>query len=138
MLQNQVTSPPCPPYTCLSHNSYYHLTMSYVDENPKGMDPKICWLFQRFFATVILQFVHDQPTGGHPGRNKTLTDVRCAYYWPRTRVDTLDYVARCISCAKHKRVASDPAPMIACPPPKQPWDVVANDILQLPKSHQSS
>ena len=49
-----------------------------------------------------------------------------------------DYIARRVSCVKHKRVPTGPAPMLEYPPPEQPWNVVAIDLLQLPKSHHDS
>ena len=96
------------------------------------------WVIPEVFVPALLQLLHDHPMAGHPGRDRTLAAARRAYYWPRMRVDVEDYVARCVSCAKHKGVPSGPAPILEYPPPEQPWDVVAVDLLQLPKSHHGS
>ena len=106
--------------------------------SPKEDGGKDLLVIPEVFVPVILQLMHDHPTAGHPGRDKTLAAVRRAYYWPRMRVDVVDHVSRCVSCAKHKGVTSGPAPMLGYPPPAQPWDVVAMDLLQLPKSRQGS
>ncbi len=51
---------------------------------------------------------------------------------------TDSYVAKCISCAKHKGTTKDPVPMLQQPPPKSPWDVVAKDLIQLSKNRLGS
>ncbi len=54
------------------------------------------------------------------------------------RVDTDEYVDRCVKCAQHKGTVLRPAPILEYPPPDRPWDVVSLDLLQLPASHQGS
>ncbi len=54
------------------------------------------------------------------------------------RVDTDEYVDRCVKCAQHKDTVSRPAPIFYYPPPDQPWDAISIDLLQLPASHQGS
>ncbi len=54
------------------------------------------------------------------------------------RTDIENYVARCISCAKHKGAVKGPAPILEYPLPERPWDIVSIDLLQLPKSQNGS
>ncbi len=78
------------------------------------------------------------PSAGHPGREQTLQAARKSYYWPTMRTDIENYVARCISCAKHKGAVKGPAPILEYPLPERPWDIVSIDLLQLPKSQNGS
>ena len=106
--------------------------------SPRALNANDQWVIPEVFVPSLLKLLHDHPMAGHPGRDKTLAAVRRAYYWPRMRADVEEYVARCVSCAKHKGVPSGPAPILQYPPPEHPWDVVAVDLLQLPKSRQGS
>jgi len=87
---------------------------------------------------VVLKLLHDVPHAGHPGRDKCLTAARQKYYWPTMRIDIERHVAQCLSCAQHKGTTSKPAPILEYPTPDGPWDTIAIDLLQLPRSHQGS
>ena len=75
---------------------------------------------------------------GHPGKERTLSAARRNYFWPSMRKDIDAYVSRCIKCAQYKGAVPKPAPILEYPPPEQPWDIVAIDLLQLPISRQGS
>ncbi len=36
---------------------------------------------------VVLRLLHDTPSAGHPGRDRTLAAARSKYYWPTMRTD---------------------------------------------------
>ncbi len=84
---------------------------------------------------TVLRLAHDIPISCHPGRDKTLALARKR---PTLRIDVELHVARCITCAQHKGVVKEPAPILQYPLPEAPWDVVSKDLLQLPKSHHGS
>ncbi len=86
---------------------------------------------------VVLQLIHDAPQSGHPGRDKSLAMARSRYYWPRMRIDILNHVAQCLSCAQTKG-STTTAPILEYPTPVGPFDTVAIDLLKLPRSHQGS
>jgi len=52
----------------------------------------------------ILQLLHDSPTAGHPGRDKTFAQVSRSYWWPGMRSWITDYVAGCAVCQQNKNV----------------------------------
>src|SRR5712671_4596715 len=52
----------------------------------------------------ILQVLHDAPTAGHPGQDKTLTQVSHVYWWPGMRTWVTNYVAGCTVCQQNKNI----------------------------------
>ena len=86
---------------------------------------------------TVLQLIHDAPQSGHPGRDKSLTMARKRYYWPTMNLDITNHVAQCVSCAQTKGTTHT-APMLEYPTPSGPFDTIAIDLLQLPRSHQGS
>ncbi len=51
---------------------------------------------------TVLKLLHDTPSAGHPGRDKTLSIARAKYYWPIMRLDFERHIAQCLSCAETK------------------------------------
>ncbi len=47
---------------------------------------------------TTLKLLHDAPSAGHPGRDKTLFMARAKYYWPTLRLDIEKHIAQCLSC----------------------------------------
>ncbi len=89
------------------------------------------------FVDTVLQLLHDTPSAGHPGRDRTLAAARTKYYWPTMRVDIEKHVSQCVSCAQTKGTTKT-APILEYPLPDGPFDVVGIDLLQLPRSTQGS
>ena len=84
----------------------------------------------------LLREAHDSPTGGHWGRNKTLSYLRSHFYWPGLSSDVLDYVKTCHHCqinkARNHKIFGDPSPLGV---PQGRWEEVSLDYLGgLPKS----
>ncbi len=86
---------------------------------------------------VDLQLLHDTPSAGHPGRDRTLAVARSKYYWPIMRIDVEKHILQSLSCAQTKGTTST-APILEYPLPAGPFDVVSIDLLQLPRSTQGS
>ncbi len=55
---------------------------------------------------VVLQLLHDTPSAGHPGRDKTLAAARSKYYWPTMRINIEKHISQCLSCAQTKGTTS--------------------------------
>ncbi len=81
--------------------------------------------------------LHDAPSAGHPGSDKTLSMARAKYYWPTLRLDIEKHNAQCLSCAETKGTTKT-APILKYPLPARPFDVIDIDLVQLPRSHQGS
>ncbi len=86
---------------------------------------------------VVLRLLHDTPSAGHPGRDRTLAAARCKYYWPTMRIDVEKHISQCLSCAQTK-CSTSTAPILEYPLPAGPFDMVGIDHLQLPRSTQGS
>jgi hypothetical protein len=80
--------------------------------------------------TTLMREVHDAPTGGHLGREKTYARLTAQVYWQGVYHDVRDYVRSCVSCAQNKanqRKASDflhPLPI-----PARRWETMSLDFV---------
>ena len=80
--------------------------------------------------TTLMREVHDSPTGGHLGREKTYARLTEQVYWQGVYHDVRDYVRSCVSCAQNKasqRRASDflhPLPI-----PARRWETISLDFV---------
>ncbi len=54
------------------------------------------------------------------------------YYWPKMRLDIIQYIDNCTTCAENYGSGSRPVPIQSYPIPNLPWDTVAIDLLTLP------
>jgi hypothetical protein len=85
---------------------------------------------------TLMREVHDAPTGGHLGREKTYARLTAQVYWQGVYHDVRDYVRSCVRCAQSKasnRTASDflhPLPI-----PARRWETISMDFVgPLPKT----
>ncbi len=86
---------------------------------------------------TVLKLLHNTPSAGHPGRDKTLSMAHAKYYWTTMLLDNERLIAQCLSCAETKGTTQT-APILEYPLPAGPFDVVGIDLLQLPSSIQGS
>ena len=86
---------------------------------------------------TVLSLIHDLPHAGHPGRDKSIAMARTKYFWPNMSRDITTHVAQCVSCALNKGTVKT-APIEEYPIPTRPFETVAIDLLQLPRSTQGS
>ncbi|KAF8747845.1 hypothetical protein RHS01_11234 [Rhizoctonia solani] len=84
--------------------------------------------------TDLLCIYHDSPLAGHPGRQRTLELISCAYYWPGIQADTYWHMDSCKICQqirKPKYLSIPPQPLEL---PTRPWQHISyNMIVDLPK-----
>jgi hypothetical protein len=80
--------------------------------------------------TKILQEVHDAPTGGHLGIEKTLVRLGRLCWWPGMRKEVQDYVLSCVSCQSNKSINRLPAGKLQpLPIPNRRWEQVSMDFI---------
>jgi hypothetical protein len=86
--------------------------------------------------TSLLQEVHDAPSGGHLGREKTYQRLSACVYWNGIHADVADYVRSCVSCSQSKarnRTAADV--LHPLPIPSRRWETISMDFVgPLPKT----
>ncbi|ETV73078.1 hypothetical protein H257_12114 [Aphanomyces astaci] len=77
----------------------------------------------------ILHELHDAPSGGHFGRDRTYTTVARLFWWPRLHKHVARYVASCDVCQSIKAVASTQAPLQSLEVPSEPWESISMDFM---------
>ena len=77
----------------------------------------------------ILVALHDDPTAGHLGTDKTYEKVHAKYYWPGMYKDIVHWCRSCVDCAMKKMPRNKrKAPLLPIPV-EGAFDRVAMDIL---------
>jgi hypothetical protein len=78
----------------------------------------------------LIHEVHDTPTGGHMGLQKTLTRLSGLCYWPGMKPMIADYIRGCTTCAAVKHSTQRPAGLLRpLPIPERPWQVISIDFV---------
>ena len=78
----------------------------------------------------IFKELHDAPTGGHFGVEKTLESVARRFFWRDLRKDVEEYCRTCPTCQRAKHVNKLPAGLLQpLPTPDHPWEQVTMDLL---------
>ena len=84
---------------------------------------------------LFLTLAHDD--SGHQGMDRTMARVSEMAYWVGMGRDVADHCGRCVKCQITKAPRNKPAPLqpvIA----RKPWEMVAVDILKVPRSIQGN
>ena len=85
----------------------------------------------------ILQSLHNSPSGGHVGRNKTLGRVRQHCYWPHYKEHVIRWCKRCDVCARVKAGPARERAKLGHVPVGAPLERVALDIMgPVPKTEE--
>jgi hypothetical protein len=84
----------------------------------------------RNLRTKLLQEVHDSPTGGHLGLEKTSTRLGRLFWWSGIRRECQDYVGSCVACQSNKASTQLPAGLLhPLPIPTRRWEQVSMDFV---------
>jgi Integrase zinc binding domain len=76
--------------------------------------------------------IHDAPTGGHPGRDKTIRQTNRDFWWPAMNKWIADYMQGCAECQQAKNLThKHRAPMyrISTPENAKPFQQIAMDLI---------
>ncbi|KAJ0170024.1 hypothetical protein K1T71_014630 [Dendrolimus kikuchii] len=85
----------------------------------------------------ILKKLHDSPTAGHPGIDRTYHKVAQLYYFTGMRRIITDYVKACIHCQRYKATNAKPPGLLQTPVMNQRSEVLAIDLFgPLPEGDQ--
>ena len=80
--------------------------------------------------STLMRVVHDEPTGGHLGREKTYARLTALVYWQGVYNDVRDYVRSCVSCAQNKARQQSGADVLhPLPIPARRWETISMDFV---------
>jgi hypothetical protein len=80
--------------------------------------------------TTLMREVHDAPTGGHLGREKTYRRLTARVYWRGVYHDVQDYVRSCVSCAQNKASHLNASDLLhPLPIPARRWETMTMDFV---------
>lgn len=84
----------------------------------------------------IISMFHDPEYAAHPGRDRTLDQVRRHFWWRRMDRDVREYVQGCATCQRVKPTQHAPYGLLQpLPTPDRPWTHVSFDLItDLPTS----
>lgn len=78
---------------------------------------------------VIYEF-HDAPTGGHLGRDRTLSGIQQLYWWPGMRKTVESYIRTCDVCQRTKASTLKPPGLLhPIAPPYRNWQIISMDFI---------
>jgi transposase InsO family protein len=78
----------------------------------------------------IIHDNHDAPIAGHPGIDKTYSNIARAYYWEGMGRDIKRHVQYCDACQRTKKShLPDAGELRPLPIPHRPWSSVAMDLV---------
>lgn len=76
----------------------------------------------------VLQQLHDAPTAGHFGFDRTVARVSMRFHWPSLSADVQRYCASCVACQKRKSPRTLPAGRLEPIQVSAPFELVGMDI----------
>ena len=87
----------------------------------------------------ILESLHDNPTGAHLGRSKTINRVRYRFYWSGYKQDIIKWCRRCDICAQSKPGPKRRRGQLGRVPVAAPMERIAVDIMgPLPQTNDGN
>ncbi|KAK3553596.1 hypothetical protein QTP70_005767, partial [Hemibagrus guttatus] len=88
------------------------------------------------FRLQVMQWVHEAPSSGHPGIQRSTQLVRHRFWWPSLTSDVEEHVRACSTCAQTRTSRQLPEGLLEpLPIPQRPWSYLSVDFLtDLPDS----
>lgn len=105
----------------LSHGVLYRYDPDFDSEESQLVVPAS-------MRDAVLKELHDSPTAGHQGVERTLQRLRERYYFPGMRRYVTDYLKRCVECLRYKPSNQKPAGLLQTPVLQQRGEVLAIDL----------
>lgn len=87
-----------------------------------------CLVVPQHERANVLADLHDAPTAGHFGVERTLERLRTRYYWPGMRAYVANYIKQCVPCQRYKVDTRKPAGLVQTPATARRFDVTAIDL----------
>lgn len=87
-----------------------------------------CMVVPEHERRQVMIELHDAPTAGHFGVERTLSRVRARYYWPGMRTYITNYIKECVPCQRYKADNRKPAGLLQTPAVSRRFEVVSVDL----------
>lgn len=98
----------------------------YSLESDDGEDS--CLVVPEHERRQVMADLHDAPTAGHFGVERTLSRVRSRFYWPGMRAFVTEYIRECVPCQRYKADNRKPAGLLQTPAVSRRFEVVSVDL----------
>ncbi|KAJ8732934.1 hypothetical protein PYW07_015533 [Mythimna separata] len=76
----------------------------------------------------LMKELHDAPTAGHLGLDRTVKKIRERYFFPNMRSYVAKYIKDCELCQRYKPTNLKPAGLLQTPIPQHRFEVLAMDL----------
>lgn len=114
----------------LSSNPASHPKFSWV-RNELRRKGKLVIASDTALKTIILQWLHDSPLGGHSGRDITASRVKSLFFLRGMNKDIQSYVRNCGICQANKPdQAASPGLLQPLPIPSRIWQDISLDFIE--------
>ncbi|XP_022837616.1 uncharacterized protein LOC111364804 [Spodoptera litura] len=96
--------------------------------DPDGESEEPQFVVPEEMRMEVMKELHDAPTAGHLGLERTLRKVKEKFYFPHMRQFIAKYLKACDFCQKYKPTNLKPAGLLQTPVPHQRFEVLAMDL----------
>ncbi|PKU79630.1 putative mitochondrial protein [Dendrobium catenatum] len=87
----------------------------------------------------LIKDIHCGGLAAHVGRDRTLQQLQCKFFWPHMRRDVARFVERCAVCQQYKGTAQNTGLYLPLPVPDTIWEDLSLDfVLGLPRTTRGS
>lgn len=105
----------------MSQGVLYHFNPDVDSDDPQLVIPQS-------MRREVLKELHDSPTAGHNGVERTYQRVSKSYYFPGMKRYITEYIKDCNECQRYKPSNLKPAGLLQTPVPAQRFEVLAMDL----------
>jgi hypothetical protein len=105
----------------------YSMSHGGILRNPQGL---IVVPNNRELRTKILKEIHDAPTGGHRGVEKTINKLSRLFWWSGMKDEVSEYISSCMACQSNKSSNKATAGLLhPLPIPSHAWESISMDFV---------
>lgn len=131
-LENNVDNPDLEEYTLIDNS----LFRKHQIEGKHQMERDILQLvIPDNKVKEILPHIHGSKFVGHPGKERAMLIANKQFFWKTMKSDIANHIDTCENCARINPRLSPPTNISTYPVPDKPFQLIAIDLLKLPKTN---